>query len=377
MTSTQFLELAISLSVQVALVIIMVQWLGRLVNSERMQCRLWTLCYVVLLALIGVALLFPHPRLFQPWASISTQNVSTLVTIEMQLGRVLFYVWLTGAAISLIVFLIRSFQVYRFLNTCQPVDCDQFNTVENRNGIPELPTVPLKKRLRLLTSTRLTTPFCSQFHYPYIVVPEYLLGFDRQKFNFIIRHELEHLKTGHPLQLFLQRVIEVIFWFHPMVWWASQQSAISREFACDEAAIDSPSDISMYLRTLLTIMEYAASQADETPTTLAFGRGKSIVAKRARRLLQIAKSEQLNAQARISGPTAIFSLVMVTVLIGFVWLPVDVLASSRTNWSPWPTWSAGILHDFGIPARDFDVYDNRIELHELLEHSTPEKIDIN
>ncbi|QDT91490.1 M56 family metallopeptidase [Gimesia algae] len=375
MTSTQFLELAISLSVQVALVIIVAHWLGRLVNSEQMQCRLWTICYVVLLSLIGVALLLPHPRLFQPWVSIGAQHTTTLVTIEMQLGQILFFVWLAGASVSLMVFFFRSFQVNRFLNTCQPLDLDEFVSEENQLDIPELTSFPSKQRLRLLTSTRLTTPFCSQFHYPYIVVPEYLLGFDRQKLNFIIRHELEHLKTGHPLQLFLQRVVEVIFWFHPMVWWASQQSSISREFACDEAAIDSPSDIVMYLQTLLTIMEYSASQAEETPTSLAFGRGKSIVAKRARRLTQIAKRKEIDRRSRILGPAACFSLVMLATLIGFLWLPIDVLASSRTNWSPWPTWSAGVLHDFDIPARDFEVFDPRIELHELLEHQTPESID--
>ncbi|WP_298867104.1 M56 family metallopeptidase [uncultured Gimesia sp.] len=375
MTSTQFLELAVSLSVQVALVIIVAHWLGRLVNSERMQCRLWTVCYVVLLSLIGMALLLPHPRFFQPWASIDTQHATALVTIEMQLGQVLFFVWLAGAAVSLMVFFIRSFQVYRFLNTCQPVDLDEFISEENQSDIPEMTSFPSKQRLRLLTSTRLTTPFCSQFHYPYIVVPEYLLGFDRQKLNFIIRHELEHLKTGHPLQLFLQRVVEVIFWFHPMVWWASQQSSISREFACDEAAIDSPSDIVMYLQTLLTIMEYGVSRAEETPTSLAFGRGKSIVAKRARRLTQIAKSKEFDGRSRISGPAAYFSLVMLAALIGFLWLPIDVLASSRTNWSPWPTWSASVLHDFDIPARDFEVFDHRIELHELSEHQSPESVD--
>ncbi|MCA9015693.1 MAG: hypothetical protein KDA77_10215, partial [Planctomycetaceae bacterium] len=96
MTSTQFLELIVSVSVQATIIIIVAHWLGRLVNSERMQCQLWTVCYVTLLLLIVVALLFPHPRLFQPWSSIDSQSATTLVTLELQLGRVLFYIWLTG-----------------------------------------------------------------------------------------------------------------------------------------------------------------------------------------------------------------------------------------------------------------------------------------
>ncbi|MCA9017358.1 MAG: M56 family metallopeptidase, partial [Planctomycetaceae bacterium] len=265
--------------------------------------------------------------------------------------------------------LVRAVQVNQFLKTCQLIDPDQVISGENRNEIPGASDTPLKQRLRLLTSTRLMTPFCSQFHHPYIVLPEYLLGFDQQKLNFIIRHELEHLKTGHPLQLFLQRLVEVVFWFHPMVWWASQQSALSREFACDDAAIESPAEIAMYLRTLLTIIEYGASQADETHTPLAFSRGKSLTAKRARRLTQIAKNNSKAGRASVSGVTASCSLFIAAIFIGCVWVPVDVLASPRASWSPWPTWTAGALHDFGFSVHDFDAYNGRIELHELLEHT--------
>lgn len=371
MTSTQFLELVVSVSVQAAFVIIVAHWLGRLVNNERVQCQLWTICYVVLLMLLVVALLFPHPRLFHPWSSIDSQSAITLVTFEMQLGHALFLIWLTGAAISLLVFLIRAIQVNQFLKSCQLIDSNQIISNETLG----LSGAPLKQRFRLLTSTRLMTPFCSQFHHPYIVLPEYLLGFDQQNLNFVIRHELEHLKTGHPLQLFLQRLVEAIFWFHPMVWWASQQSALSREFACDEAAIESPAEIAMYLRTLLTIIEYGSSQADDTPTPLAFGRGKSLTAKRARRLAQIAKNQDTSRRISVSGFMASVSLFAIAVFTGCVWIPVDVLASPRANWSPWPTWTAGALHDFGLSVHDFDAYNGRIELHELLEHREPEKID--
>lgn len=375
MTSTQFLEMVVSVSVQAAIVIIVAHWLGRLVSSERVQCRLWTICYAVLLVLVVVGLLFPHPRLFQPWSLIDSESATTLVSLEFQVGRALFLIWSTGAVISLLVFLIRAVQVNQFLKTCQLIEPSQIISDKNQNQVPETSGTALKQRLRLLTSTRLMTPFCSQFHHPYIVLPEYLLGFDQQQLNFIIRHELEHLKTGHPLQLFLQRLVEAVFWIHPMVWWASQQSALSREFACDEAAIDSPTEIAMYLRTLLTIIEYSTSQTDKTPTPLAFGRGNSLTAKRARRLTQIAKNQGVTSRKPLSGFTASACLCMIAVFIGCVWVPVDVLASPRANWSPWPTWTAGALHDFGYSVHDFDAYNGRIELHELLEHQEPEKLD--
>ena len=36
-------------------------------------------------------------------------------------------------------------------------------------------------------------------------------------------------------------------------------------------------------------------------------------------------------------------------------------------WSPWPKWTAGVLHDFGIHARDFEVQGSRDNLQELID----------
>ncbi|QDV19807.1 Regulatory protein BlaR1 [Gimesia panareensis] len=374
MSSTQFLELVVSLTVQVAIVIIVSHWLGRLVDSERVQSRLWTVCYGILLMLILVSVLLPHPRFFSPWQQMSSDHASTLVSFEMQLGNVLFWIWLGGTILSLAVFLLRAFQVNRFLKSCQPVEITDYVSEETLEELCRRLNLTGKQQVRFLTTDRLSTPFCSQLHYPYIVIPEFLLSFETQKFNFVIRHELEHLQTGHPLQLFLQRLVEVIFWFHPMVWWASQQSALCREFACDEAAIQTPQEIAQYLRTLLTIIEYGATQADETPTPLAFGRGQSIIASRARRLTQIARNHSARKKNSISGGTAAVSLALATLLIALIWLPVDVLASPRANWSPWPTWSADALHDFGVSVHDFEVYNGRMELHELLQQNSTRQI---
>ncbi|HBL43248.1 MAG TPA: hypothetical protein DDZ90_07625 [Planctomycetaceae bacterium] len=374
MSSTQFLELVVSLSVQVAIVIIITHWLGRLVESERIQSRLWTVCYGILLTLILVAVLFPHPRFLNPWNQISVDHASTLLSIEMQLGKVLFWVWLGGTVLSLMVFILRAMLVNRFLISCQPVEIRKYLSEETLDELSRNFNLSGKQQVRILTTNRLVSPFCSQLHYPYIVIPEYLLSFEPQKFNFIIRHELEHLQTGHPLQLFLQRLVEVIFWFHPMIWWASQQSALCREFACDDAAVQTPQEITQYLHTLLTIIEYGATEADETHTPLALVRGQSMIASRARRLTQIARNCTRQQPISLSGCAASVSLVLATLLAAFVWLPVDVLASPRANWSPWPSWSAEALHDFGVSVHDFETYNGRMEIHELLQHNKTRQI---
>ena len=60
-------------------------------------------------------------------------------------------------------------------------------------------------------------------------------------------------------------------------------------------------------------------------------------------------------------------LVGAAAVVSAVWVPANVLSSPRANWTPWPTWTAGVLHDVGIAVRDHELYDRRTRVHEILE----------
>jgi beta-lactamase regulating signal transducer with metallopeptidase domain len=293
------------------------------------------------------------------------RTVAHVATLEMQTGSILFLVWVGGAAISLALFVIRSQRAGRFLKSCEPLDAALLLDAATASEPAEFPQDSPKHRIRLLASERLAVPFCWQLHRPYIVLPRYLVDRIGPELRFIIRHEIEHLRTGHPMQLFLQRLVEIAFWYHPMIWWASHRSALVREFACDEAAVKSPSDIVDYLKSLLTVVEHATAVDRDAPSSLTFGGGKSIVAARARRLVRIANESAESRSPRISGLAAMLSLSIAALLATLVWIPVDALASPRSAWSPWPAWTSGVLHDFGVHARDYEAYDSRTRLYEL------------
>jgi len=61
--------------------------------------------------------------------------------------------------------------------------------------------------------------------------------------------------AGHPLQLFMERLVTSAFWFHPAIWWASRQSALAREYACDDAAVSRQQETVSYLKALLAVAE--------------------------------------------------------------------------------------------------------------------------
>jgi bla regulator protein blaR1 len=372
MTSTLFLEILLSLSLQATLVVAATHWIGRLADDERTQSRLWTGCYALLLLLVFTASLFPHMRLFQPLRPISRPLVAEIVVLELQAGRILLVVWLSGCAISTCLFIYRSVQAMKFLRTCHRVDPNviSLGDVVSGTGHNEaLPTVD-GQPVQLVSSPSITSPFCWQFHRPFIVLPQCLLTCDDDKLKFILRHELAHLRTGHPIQVFLQRGVEIIFWFHPMVWWASHESALAREFMCDDEAVETQSEIVDYLKTLLAIAERNVATEEPRVGSLAFLRNRNVMAERARRLVRAAQKHpvsQRSPKKRRLCAAAAPALLAGTALVSSVfWLPINLLASPESRWSPWPRWSASVLHDFGVQTRDFEVYDPRCTLHELL-----------
>ena len=376
MRATAFLELFFSVSLQAAVVVAAAYWTGKLIESERSRCRLWAVCYSFLVLLVINAVALPHIRLVPPFRPLSRPLAADLVSIEVTLGRVLFGLWIAGGIGSLGLLIYRCIQGSRFLRTCQAVDPDVVSlaslATDERNQQP--PYVD-HRPVRLLSTTASTPPFCWQFHQPCIVIPKTLLTYENVELKCILRHELAHLRTGHPMQVFLQRTVEIAFWFHPMVWWASREWSLAREFQCDDEAVESRGDIVRYLKTLLMIVEQTAEEARSAPT-LTFVRNRCEMAERARRLVRIAQGGTLDSdrpsgtvschgRLGIAGLTAVFLIAM-----SLLWVPVNVLASSDSHWSPWPPWSARVLHDFGVRARDFEVYDHRYTLHELGNNDT-------
>jgi hypothetical protein len=58
--------------------------------------------------------------------------------------------------------------------------------------------------------------------------------------------------------------------------------------------------------------------------------------------------------------------------MALVTVPLDPLSSSRSVWSPWPSWTAEMLHCFGYTLRDYEPFDARVQLYELQHNCDPQ-----
>jgi beta-lactamase regulating signal transducer with metallopeptidase domain len=53
----------------------------------------------------------------------------------------------------------------------------------------------------------------------------------------ILAHELIHLRRGDHIVVVLQFVVQAVWWFHPLVWWANRRVCRVRELCCDAETV--------------------------------------------------------------------------------------------------------------------------------------------
>ncbi len=360
MNASQLFEAFASLPLQVLVVVIAVVLLNRFVDQAASSCRLWTIGFLSILGLIASGFLFPHLRLVQFGGGLSESAARTIFAAQVWAIKIAAVIWLVGLVSVLIRRLGRILVLSQFFSQRCRVMTDEEIAMLPLGDQDELP-----ENLRWLVSFEKHGPFCWQLQRPTIVLPSGLLREDDGVIRHVLLHELEHLRTNHPLQHFLQGTCNALLWFHPAIWWAARNAELTREFHCDEVAANAGNEIASYLNTLAKIAE----QNSGAPTcTLAFGRRKSAIIRRSERLLAQIESTRVQCSSRDQRrtPLAIGCLFLVVLVVSQLWLPVNVLASSRTCLSPWPTWTAEILHDFGISVRDFERFDARHDLNEIL-----------
>ncbi|MCA9043843.1 MAG: M56 family metallopeptidase [Planctomycetaceae bacterium] len=367
MSFGQFLESFLSVALQVALVVVGTQFMCQRTNNSKISCRLWTACHVLILLLTAVALNLPHLRLLHPWQGLPGEMVVYLAGLMDQVGAVAMLLWAAGVVVSLAMLAYGSYSTSRFVAACRPITGPLRELAANLalDGL----TLHNQKvgPVKLLWSPEIKTPFCWQLHQPHIVLPEYMLESDEDDVRLVVRHEVEHLRLGHPLQLLVQRIVEAIFWFHPAVWYASRQTDLAREFLCDDAACEKNQESIRYLNLLVRIVEHARQPTTIPAEAIPFGKASPATVVRIRRLIELAKgSGSVSPSSRGSG-SQVAILMCLTALISQVWLPLNLFASPRSYWSPWPRWTADTLHDFGIHVRDYETHGRRTNAFELLE----------
>jgi beta-lactamase regulating signal transducer with metallopeptidase domain len=371
-------EVGCTLCLQITVLIAVTFALQRWVSDAQSGCRLWTSCFVCVIGLVAAALVLPHRRFFDFPVELSREGMLAVVVWQGRIAIVLAVVWAAGVAILLVKQAILCVSLIQFLRRkCEAVDADSllarvqfieaFEPSSTGSDDPATCVASLQN-LAIFSSNQIAGPFCWQLHRPVVVLPKFLLDEDDATLRHVLLHEFEHIRTHHPMQHFLQGVCSILFWFHPLVWLAARGAELAREFLCDELAAKTIGKFGVYLSTLAKVAQWCgnASCTGVPKGTLAFGNQKSALIRRSNRLVKLADGEV--GSSRVRPTVAMFALLSCALLIQQVWIPTNAMASQRSDWSPWPTWTANALHQIDVHVRDFELFEDRVQMHELLNH---------
>ncbi len=161
-------------------------------------------------------------------------------------------IWGCGVTVCLTVVLSRQLLcarvVWRFGRLAEPKLQSTVKELSQRLGV--------RRAVRLLVSSEPFGPAVFGLFRPTILLPEILTG-DRfaKRLDSILAHELIHFRRGDTIIGTLQLAAQIIWWFHPLVWWASRELTRERERCCDEEAVAGLAcDPSEYAQTLLDVL---------------------------------------------------------------------------------------------------------------------------
>src|SRR5256884_3713550 len=141
----------------------------------------------------------------------------------------------------------------------------------------------ISRPVRVLEAAVVQVPAVIGWRRPVSLLPaSALTGLTPLQLDALLAHELAHVRRYDYLVNLVQSVIETLLFYHPAVWWVSQQVREEREHCCDDLAVAVCGDAHLYA-TALVGMERLRG----TPPAFALaatGRGGALMG-RIRRLL--------------------------------------------------------------------------------------------
>ncbi|MCU1224101.1 MAG: peptidase BlaR1 [Edaphobacter sp.] len=114
----------------------------------------------------------------------------------------------------------------------------------------------IKRPIDLRVSGRISGPLAMGVFRSLILLPaSTLTALSPEQLEVVLAHELAHIRRADYLWNMVQTMIETLFFFHPAVWWVSNNLRQQRELCCDDVALACCSDPLVYATALLCLEE--------------------------------------------------------------------------------------------------------------------------
>lgn len=158
-------------------------------------------------------------------------------------------VWFSGAFLLTAYFSITYILFKREFQMALPV--------KNEDVGNWLAQMKMKRTITIRQSSRISAPLTYGIWKPIILMPKHTNWEDSKQINYVLAHELVHIRHFDTMTKLLLTAVLCIHWFNPFVWVMYILSNRDMELSCDETVIRSFGDTtkSAYARTLISMEE--------------------------------------------------------------------------------------------------------------------------
>jgi len=165
-------------------------------------------------------------------------------------------VWVAGVFYLSVHLILELFSVYQLPNRHVVKPGPEIQQLFNQLA----KQLQVNRLTRLLISLKAEVPMVVGFIRPVVLLPLSMSsGLTHAQLEMLLAHELAHVKRHDYLVNFLQTLVEITLFFHPLVKWISTQIRIEREYCCDDIAVHTCGNVLAYA-TALTDAESIRSE---------------------------------------------------------------------------------------------------------------------
>jgi uncharacterized protein (TIGR03435 family) len=151
--------------------------------------------------------------------------------------------------------------------------------------------------------------------HPVLCLPEGIVDrLSPAQIQAVIAHEMAHVRRHDNLMATVHMAVEILFWFHPLVWWINTRLMEERERACDESVLQSGNQADLYAESILNVCKFFL----ESPMPCVSGVTGSDLKKRIVRIMTGHTTRQLDLGRKLLLGLAATAAIAVPMVFGLV-----------------------------------------------------------
>ncbi|WP_312430023.1 M56 family metallopeptidase [Lacrimispora sp.] len=162
--------------------------------------------------------------------------------------------WLT-VMIGIYAYVILVNTVFAFrMRQCTPCKQSDIYTIVNQCKSK----LHLTGKITILCGSRLKTPLVWGIFHPKIILPGKILwDIPYDELNYVLLHELAHIKRRDLLVHFIIMILQGIYWFNPVIWYSLRKMKEDCELSCDASVLATleEEEYKKYGLTILSIIK--------------------------------------------------------------------------------------------------------------------------